>query len=160
METNESLDKKLYYKHLHFSVNVKLLIPRGYTFQKLYASNYKTYRKKFRSFTIWLWVKGKTIEINDWYTYTNNVIECYKNNYEQWKLENSKLSSPRSVMVLHANHSTGEVKLKDYSQYYEAFLGDPKKVDEYYKKYEDWSEIILSPNSFNEVLEEIDFLIK
>ncbi len=148
-----------YFKNLNFNIDVKKLIPIGYIHQKLYARNYKTYRKKIECHTIWLWIKGKTIEVDDWYSYTNNVIEFYKNNFDKWKKENKKLARPRHAMILHANHSTGEIKLKDFDEYYKSMFSENNKIiDDYYKKYKNWREIILIPKLFDKVISEIDYL--
>ena len=157
------MSEETFYKDLNFTTPVRELKSRGYTFQELYASNYKSYRKEFGShkeFTIWLWVKGKTIEINDWYNYTSNVIDFYKNNFDSWKVENNKLPKPINYMVMHANHNTGEVKLKDFKEYYKMICGSEKKQSNYYEKYKGWREIVIAVDSeeWQEVLKEVEFL--
>lgn len=150
---------KTFFQNLNFSINVKELKPRGYIFQKLYAADYKSYRKEIEGYTLWLWVKSKTIEINDWYSYTKNIIEFYKENFEQWAIENSKLPKPRFAMVLHANHSTGEIKLKDFNEYYKVLLSkNESDFDLYHEKYDHWREIVLIPKLFDVIIKEIDFL--
>jgi hypothetical protein len=46
----------------------------GYTFQKLYARDYKCYWKSFDGISIWCWVKGKEIQVSDWYEHTEMII--------------------------------------------------------------------------------------
>jgi hypothetical protein len=161
-------EKILYFQDLNFTTRVKDLKSIGYKYQELYARNYKTYRKEIAGFTFWLWVKGKTIEINDWYSYTANIIKFYKENIEQWKIDNSKLPRPRSHFKLYANHNTGEIKEFDYNEYYNAIKlldenrkdGEKDGYDEYLDKYKNWREIVLHIESFEEVLKEIEFLTK
>ena len=146
---------------MKFTAPIKELKPRGYTFQKLYAADYVTYRKEFGkhgSYKIWLWKKGRQLEINDWYGSTGDVIECYKNNIEQWKIDNSKLSVPMSGMSLNLNNKTGEVTLRDMEEYLKMFMSkDEKIVKEWYDTYR---EVIIHIDLFEEVLKEVEYLTK
>ena len=68
-------------KHtLKFTGEFKSLKKQGYEHLKLFANNYKVYRKKLKkSFDIWVWVaQGGYIEINDLYSNTKNFIEAVK----------------------------------------------------------------------------------
>ncbi len=148
------------FKTLHYTIDVKKFKSMGYSFQKLYARNYKAYHKIIDEYDIWLWVKDKIIEINDWHSNTSNIINFYKENLDIWKVENDKLPRPRSYMALHINDHTGEIKHKDYNEYYKCFT-DPtyKLMDEYHKKYEEWREInIMIGGGIDLVLNEIKIL--
>lgn len=153
-------ENKKHFKSLHFTVNVKELKNRGYTFQKLYAAEYKTYRKKINDYTIWLWVKGKEIEIEDWFSLTGPIIDFIKKHYDEWKVENDKLPSPSEVITLHIERDTGEIKFKDYDEYYKAMFGDDVESDIYRKKYDRWREYDIHYETFKDVLTEIDWLTK
>ena len=63
-----------------FKGDFKQLIPMGYTFQKLYAANYKCYHKGNPDFKIWIWVKNKDIEVDWWYGYEQLLIEAIRDN--------------------------------------------------------------------------------
>ena len=169
--TNFINENKENFKPLHYTVDIKELKPRGYTFQKLYAAEYKTYRKKINNYTIWLWVKGKGIEIDDWYSLTGPIINFIKEHYDEWKIENDKLPKPREVITLHIEQDTGEIKFKDYKEYYTAMVGDgsfwksenknkgiPPELEAYYKKYDRWREYNIHYETFKDVLVEIDYL--
>lgn len=64
----------------------KDLIPKDWIFQKLYARNYRTYRKEFIEDTIWIWQKQRVIEINDFGTnsvwFLNKIISGEYKNWE------------------------------------------------------------------------------
>lgn len=146
---------------MEFTTPIKELIPRGYTFQKLYAADYKTYRKEigeYNEYVIWLWQKDRQLEINDWYNRTGNVIKCYKDNLEQWKIDNAKLPRPRSCMSLNLNNQTGEVTLRNMKEYYEMVMSkDDKLQNKWYKTYR---EVVLHIELFDEVIKEVNFLTK
>ena len=66
-------------KYIRFTRNFKDLKPMGYTFQKLYANNYNTYRKSIDpegySDSIWIWQAGRMVECNDLHQYSYLIIE-------------------------------------------------------------------------------------
>jgi len=49
------------YSYLKFTGKFKELVPLGYTFHKLFANNYRVYRKN----DIWIWVSRREIMIKD-----------------------------------------------------------------------------------------------
>jgi hypothetical protein len=66
---------------MKFTGTFKNLKNHGYTFQKLYAANYKCYRKKINEYdsTLWIFVgNGGSIEFEDWYGNTERLIELIK----------------------------------------------------------------------------------
>jgi len=134
---------------------------RGYTFQKLYANNYVTYRKKIQEhgYTVWCWSKGKTIEVDDWHDFTGGIIKFFKDNYDSWKIENEKLPRPSEYMVLYLNRNDGDILLKDKKEYYLS-MKDDATFDAYLKKYENYSEVVLPLDITFELIEEINFLTK
>lgn len=133
---------------MQFTTPIPDLKDRGYIYQKLYAAEYKTYRKEFgehKEYTIWLYVQGKTIEINDWYSSTEAIINVYKANSKEHKKE---------YCILELNKTTQEVRLRDKKKYYKGIMkGD-------YSYMEGWREIIIYIPYFKEVLKEIEFLLK
>lgn len=56
---------------IKFIGDFKELKKMGYSFHKLYASNYKVYEKN----KIWIWVAGKYIEISDLYNNSHAVAK-------------------------------------------------------------------------------------
>jgi len=49
------------YKYLKFTGKFKELVPLGYTFHKLFANNYRVYRKE----NVWIWVSRREVTIKD-----------------------------------------------------------------------------------------------
>jgi len=49
------------YKCLKFTGKFKELMPLGYTFHKLFANNYRVYRKD----NVWIWVMQQEVQIRD-----------------------------------------------------------------------------------------------
>lgn len=147
---------------MKFTSPVNQLKDRGYTFQKMYANDYKCYWKKIsNTFTIWLWVKGKEIEINDWYGMTEPILKFYKDNFDSWLKENSKRPKPLNGMFILYNPKTKDVILKDFKEYYTAICqDDPKLIDAYYKKYEGYYEQILNIKTMEKIFSEIKILTK
>lgn len=140
---------------------MKITIPlselksRGYIFQKLYARNHKTYRKKFKSgWTIWIWVANKGVEINDYYEHTEPIINYWKNNVDRfrdkYKGTTSVTGGERCGMFLELNRTTGEIRERNYLKYLE------ESCDDSYP----FTELILTTDSFEEIVNEIDYLTK
>lgn len=138
---------------LTLKVDVNLLKERGYTFQKLFASNHKSYRKKVGDYTIWIWVKDSQVEIEDWYENTSKIVKFFKENYDRCWKESQELPRPSSYMVLQLNRKTNEVREKDMKKYFEQLVAQKWDADE-----DDWSEVPLSFKGFSEVVKEYDFL--
>ncbi len=132
---------------LHFNKNLtSKLKARGYTFQKLYAADYKTYRKKFnRDMTIWLWVKGSLIEINDWHEHTGAIIDFYKTNCRNLDGE---------YVIIFVNRKTSEIIIRDKDMAVEAALD----YEAYIKRWEDWRSIFISFKQMSEIIKELEFL--
>jgi len=61
---------------MRFTGKFNKLCALGYTFQKLYANNYRCYHKKLDGHHIWVWQKGKEIEVDDWYHITEAIIKA------------------------------------------------------------------------------------
>jgi hypothetical protein len=60
------------------------LKPRGYVFQKLYARNYRTYRKEFGcNDSILIYQKGNDIELMDLYSRSGLLINCIIKNRDK-----------------------------------------------------------------------------
>lgn len=138
---------------LKLTADVNLLKERGYTFQKLFASNYKTYRKKIRDYTIWVWVKNSGVEIEDWYENTTAIVKFFKENYDKSIKENSQLPRPRSCMLLQLNRRTNELRERDMKKYFQQLVSQKFDEDE-----DDWREINLTYDGFLEVVKEYEFL--
>lgn len=140
---------------MNWSIPAKQLKSLGYTFQKMYAADYKCYHKKLSTksnITLWLWVAGKTIEVNDWHQFTGSVIEFYKANKDQ-----SDGVSDIGIKI-QLNRETGYIQLYDYKSYYEVF--ESKSWDSWKEKYDDWQEIYLSHDGMKLLFKEIDILTK
>lgn len=154
-------------KELIFNINVSKLKGMGYTFQKLYAADYKTYRKKIGDYTIWLWVKGRLIEVDDWHQHTNSIIEFYKNNLEKHISDNKDLPKPSDFMRLRIHEETSEVIFKDMQEYYQHLMDFGKKtsekdkiktIEDYETKYENYRNVVIYIPKFQTIINEIDLL--
>ena len=67
-----------------FTVPYRLLKPRGYTFHKLYAGNYRTYQKAFGpNDSIWIFVKGNDFEVLDLYSKSGWLVNCLVKNRQR-----------------------------------------------------------------------------
>lgn len=137
---------------MKFTIETKQLKERGYIFQKLFARNYKTYRKAIKEYTIWLWVLEHSIEIKDWHEHTEAVLNFFKNNIEenQRRLEGTTYS--KDYMRLRLNRKTGEVIFKDFE------MLQFEDTEAYDTKWTDWEDIILGINTFQEVVKEVNIL--
>lgn len=144
---------------MNYSISESKFKTLGYTFQKLYAMEYKTYRKEVnKCYTIWCWVKGKKIEINDFFGYTENVIDYFLNNQDKKKY--SKIFE-YYYMSLFLNCKTGEIIDKSSAMNSVITHGN---IDSWFKsKYQtdnNWREIYLPLKEFKETIEEINKIIK
>jgi hypothetical protein len=147
-------------KELHYTINEGKLKSMGYTFQKLYAANYKSYRKEIGHTKVWLWSKGKTIEINDWHQHTANIIEFYKENLEAHKERESLMPKPSDYMVLRVKEDDSSVIFKDKIEYYNVIGKSDAEQDAYFNKYENYREVVIYMPNFQDILDEIEILTK
>jgi hypothetical protein len=159
-------------KSLHWKIPKAQLKSLGYKFQKLYAMNYQTYRKVVRTeddpyggFTIWLWVSERLVEIEDWYGFTNSILEFYK--------ANKHLANSRGYLKIQLNQQTGFVQLFedcvfDMETFYTDEQGNTrllcqsenyfeKEMDKWYEKYpaKFWREILLPVELMELLLQEL-----
>ncbi len=58
-----------------FIGDFKKLMPMGFSFNKLYARNYKVYEKN----QVWIWVAGKSVEVKDLYDDSGYIIKLILN---------------------------------------------------------------------------------
>ena len=131
----------------------------GYTFQKLYAANYKTYRKEINGYKLWLWSKNKQIEINDWYGHTEAILNFYKANINDpgFDIYSKLKESLRGYIVVQMNPKNGFVQLRDQETYFKALMSHD--WDEWDEKYDGWyNEIVLSRDGMNAIINEIKIL--
>lgn len=140
----------------------------GYTYQELYARNYKTYRKKINDYTLWLWAKGKRLEVDDWFHHTGKIIEFFKNNLgansNLPKMKNAKKRNPETAVVeymtLHVHKKENTVQFYDDDGYMTALLSKSFEVDfpKFEEKYKDYRKIVIHIPTFMDVLKEVDIL--
>lgn len=137
-------------EQLKFNIDTKKLKGMGYTFQKLYARNYKTYSKKVGCYKVWIWVKDKSIEVTQFQYNDKNIIAFYEANANSPLFNEISVvfKEPKNYIVVLSNGETGEVKLKDYS----------KKALELLQEDHLWSEIILHKEDMDMLLQEIKML--
>ena len=59
----------------------RVLKPRGYVFQYMYANNYRCYHKDFGpNDSIWIWVKGDDFEVLDLHGKSGWLVNCLVKN--------------------------------------------------------------------------------
>lgn len=147
-------------KTLQYTIQEKELKGMGYIFQKLYAADYKTYRLEVEkwSYTIWLWVSGKSIEVNDWYSFTHKVLEFYKANRDSEKFLN------KDYIKIALNRETGDIILNTrYDEIDEIFnMADKSNIKELSNaliaKYDNLHEIFINKEKMDKVISEIEKL--
>jgi len=132
----------------------------GFTFQKLYASNYKCYWMDNISacqHRIWCWVLGKDIELDSFGRHTESVIYAFKTNRTNPNAFMSRKVDDSDYMQLLLNRDTGEVITR-----HQAVLnwggGDYLKFLDVQCEQKDWNEVVLVPEDFDVALEVIDIL--
>lgn len=142
---------------LQFTGDFNKLKDDGYEFMKLYANNYKVYKKQIpRSFSIWVWVaNGGYIEIDDIYSNTKAVVEAMRSiNWDNDpEVKTSEMFKERYVRIrFNHNHpdrgakvftnsfdleimlSMPEAILKDSEKYIKYHQENYDKVREYYDR--------------------------
>lgn len=101
--------------NIKFTGDFKKLIPMGFEFCKLFASNYKVYHKN----DIWIWVaQGGYVEIKDLYNNSGYVAKMFLDGtYPVWEEDTNKYDliffekgRPKSCMM---NEETGEILERD-----------------------------------------------
>jgi hypothetical protein len=137
----------------HYTISEKELSERGYTFQKLFARNHKTYRKEIAGFTVWVWVKNKMVEINEWFHYTGNIVKYFTENVAA-----HEAYSRSNYMVVMVNRDTCEISL---SREVKAKYNISTDNDWYeHEQYDNYREVVLHIPNFKKVIEEFNYLTK
>ncbi len=148
--------------YLKFTIDIKKLKGLGYTFQKLYARNYKTYRKDIGKGgrTIWLWVLERRIEIDDWFSDTGAILEFYKKNRNHPEFDRlNKAGEKWNYYKIRLCNSTGEIIEYDNKEYYQELSSkDDKSIEKYFEKYKDYREIVFYKPTMEFLLKEIEVL--
>lgn len=128
---------------LHYTIRERDFKGLGFLFQKMYSANYRAYQKKIGPYTIWCWVAGKTIEINDWGAYTSNILKFYKEN---------KHTNP-DYWNIQLNRETGGVRFTDVVEYYEQLRLNNMAY------FNEWQQIYLLTDHIDNVLLQVSNLI-
>lgn len=130
------------------------LIPSGYIFQKLYASNYRNYRKEFGICKKWLhiWQKGNDIEIMDFFSKSGWLIQ-------KIVMDRDKIPSliDHGSFSIKMNTKNGKIYLLDQAERkyiwkieYRLYKREDKKaLDLYYKK---WKKSHIPEGMITEIL--------
>jgi len=105
-------------KRIKFTGDFKKLIPMGFQFQKLYASNYRCYHNYeivglLQPF--WIWVKERRFEIDDWYEFAVPILEfCQTHTMIPRILKTNVGDITIDTFTLLCNKQTSEVREKVY----------------------------------------------
>lgn len=128
---------------INYVGDFKLLKQMGYKYQKLYAANYICYHKD----GIWIWRKGKELEIEDLYSDSHLVLQYFidngfdidkimKNHILIVDMANNMLE-PYDVYKHEFGFGFNKVKLEDYWETHRKFYISEKIIEplkELYKK--------------------------
>lgn len=103
-------------KRIKFTGDFKKLIPMGFQFQKLYASNYRCYHNYEIGgveHPFWIWVKERRFEIDDWHGLEVPVLEyCQTHTLIPRTLQTPVGSITITTFKLICNRKTHEVHEK------------------------------------------------
>lgn len=112
--------------HIGFLGDFKQLIPMGYKFSKLYAGNYICYHKD----GIWIWRKGKEVEIDDLYGQSYVLLNYLIQN-------DFKIGNEHNIIVL--NREEAKIEEYDTTKHSDFFLilnkSSDEEVESFYKRY-------------------------
>ena len=116
---------------MKFTGQFNQLKHKGFKFLKMYGRNHICYLKRIKPTTvldgneyggvaIWVWKKGRDIEIDDYYDATSNIVEFFKKNLSYWEWKKVDRDSPKSLyklatlnlMFLILDRSTKELRFK------------------------------------------------
>jgi len=152
---------------------------KGYTHQKLYANEYISYRKAvakthesdYSGMTVWVWSKGKTIEVADWHDDTEAIVKCFKDNLKKWanterfsySLKPDNMFRGSDLMHLIIHNESGKVRVRLISDWLKDPIHNRKlndkalddAFDEYYKSIEGYRDVRICVSQMLEVLKEI-----
>jgi hypothetical protein len=141
-------------KKLKYTGKFKDLIPLGYRFQKMYASNYRCYYRCYHTYNVkesdakiafWIWQKGKSIEIEDWSGFEAPIIEYIQTHpFTPHDKQCGKITLHIEYVALLCNRKTFEVREATHEDiiytrllmsYEEEGKITKEKHDELYKEY-------------------------
>jgi hypothetical protein len=153
---------------MKFTGEFKSLCKKGYTFQKLYANNYKCYHKKHikEGLHFWIWVAdGGYIELNDWYNHTEAIVNLIKSiDWSKQELQKSIFGDYKRVYIrFNHNNSKAGYEIADKGFDIEQFVYMRnnnvsmevayEKINEKYDR-----EIYISEESANVLLNELSLI--
>ncbi|PLS19159.1 hypothetical protein CVD28_01755 [Bacillus sp. M6-12] len=111
--------------YIQFTGDFKKLIPMGYKFSKLYASNYICYHKD----ELWIWKKGKELEIADFYSRSHVVLQY---------LIDHDFVVPNEYNLVVLNQETSQIedyeRTKHSDMYFFGKLSE-EEMEQFYKRY-------------------------
>lgn len=143
-------------KQLQYTIKEKELKPMGYIYQKLYADDRKSYRLEIEkwSYTIWLWVIGKSIQVNDWYDNTHAIIVFYNGN------RNNEIFLDKDYVDIALNRNTSEIIINTCWEELNVIMttNDAEGFKVLKEKYKDTDEIRLYKDKMDRVVIELEKL--
>jgi len=157
-------------KRLKFTGRYRDLIPRGFRFQKLYASNYRCYHtynipgKSTADLSLWVWQKNNSVEIDDWHGLEVPIIEYFKSHpFTPYDKTIGDMTFHKDYVVLLCNRKTLEVKENKGEPLFEHFMRmkDGEITEEEHKKFrkeyhETYREITVNPSKLFDELKKIE----
>jgi hypothetical protein len=110
---------------IQFIGDFKQLIPMGYKFSRLYARNYICYHQK----EIWIWKKGKDVEIADFYG-KSHVLLSY--------LIKNGFTVPNEFNMIMLNMETSEIEDYERTKHSDIHLMgklSDEEMEKFYNRY-------------------------
>lgn len=135
--------------------NISVAEARKLGYQFVNSMNGKCYYKEVSpkcKRTIWLYERGKRIEIDTWQQSTDKILEFYKANMDKTDGNN------QYGIKVQVNELTEDVQLYDYDMFYRAIK--TSDWDEWNEKYSEYSEYYLSHESMKLTFKELEAIAK
>ena len=113
-------------KDIVFIGDFKKLIPLGYKFQRLYARNYICYHQE----DVWIWRKGKQVEISDMYSRSYLLLEY---------LIEQNFIIPNEFNMVVVNTESNEIEEYQKEKHSDIYFYDKlteEEMNQFYKRYQ------------------------
>lgn len=138
---------------LEYTIKVKELKGMGYSY---YNKNYKLYALEIKkyAYTIWIFVSGKMIQVNDWYDNTYAVVEFYKANRDDINFLD------KDYIMIALNRETSKIIICTRYEELDNMMKtlDASQIPIIKEKYKDTNEICLYKNEMDKVVIELEKL--
>ncbi len=143
---------------LRYTIKAKEFKKMGYEFLSHDGNRYILEIEKWVC-TIWIFVAGKTVHVNDWYDRTYDIIEFYKANKNDKRFLNED-----SIRIMF-DYVSGDIiintKYEEIDNAMKKFFGQGRALKDLIKKYEKYKryrEVDLNKKNMNKLIKELEKL--